>query len=343
MSVREPGDDLRDPHVDAAWKSLPDAAPPAALDDAIRAAARRAVHAQPTRMKSRAPWPAWMSLAAAACIGVVAVGVWQMQPQDINPIQAPVSDMVAKPTAGSEQRASSKPSVSTPMVQEDSAPAQPALRKDRPSAPAAMARNQDAEVAQDRMIASPRATKPADSAAQPALPDAMPRRDAPLRAPSPFPGTSPPEPDNLALAPPRSAQADKAEVANAPSPPSAPPNAMAGGGLKQQRSDDARMRDEVSTARASPGISPLPPVAPAVAPAPVVSGFVAAPAVPPTAPLAKKATRSFDDYIDVIRRALQEHREEDAARELAALRSAYPDADQRMPVDLRAFALRVRH
>src|SRR5215472_17870163 len=53
----------RDPRVDAAWRAANRDEPPAALDDAIRAAARRAVEAGPQRKRDK-HW--WYPFAAAA-------------------------------------------------------------------------------------------------------------------------------------------------------------------------------------------------------------------------------------------------------------------------------------
>jgi hypothetical protein len=87
MSAPRPDrDDLRDDVVDRAWGELMRETPSAALDDAIRAAARRAVgakpRAEPRVAEAREPWRWWMPLAAAATIGAIAIGVLQNLPQD---------------------------------------------------------------------------------------------------------------------------------------------------------------------------------------------------------------------------------------------------------------------
>ena len=54
---------------------------------------------------------------------------------------------------------------------------------------------------------------------------------------------------------------------------------------------------------------------------------------------AKVATaRAPDDYVRDIRRLRSEGRDADAALALAAFRAAYPDADERLPQELRAWA-----
>jgi len=79
-------DELRDEAVARAWREHVRDEPPAALDDTIRAAARRAVGAKPQVTpkvaEAREPWRWWMPLAAAATIGAVAIGVLQNMPQD---------------------------------------------------------------------------------------------------------------------------------------------------------------------------------------------------------------------------------------------------------------------
>ena len=108
MSPPDPND-LRDPRLDAAWRAASHEEPPAALDDAIRAAARRGVGAgpQPADAKKAAvpsalrPERWWMPLAAAATIGAIAIGILQLTNHE--QVSAPashngvVSDMPAAP------------------------------------------------------------------------------------------------------------------------------------------------------------------------------------------------------------------------------------------------------
>lgn len=100
-------DDLRDTRFDAAWRAASHEEPSAALDDAIRAAARREVDAGPrpvpsTTLAARVPnatrperW--WWPLAAAATIGAIAFGLLQLEPPG-NGGPAVVSDMPATAT-----------------------------------------------------------------------------------------------------------------------------------------------------------------------------------------------------------------------------------------------------
>ncbi len=104
MSTQDPND-LRDPRLDAAWRAASNEDPPAALDEAIRAAARREVKAGPqpsgapvtTVPQALRPERWWMPLAAAATIGAIAIGILQIANPDkvIEPAhdKAIVSDM----------------------------------------------------------------------------------------------------------------------------------------------------------------------------------------------------------------------------------------------------------
>src|SRR5450432_4057333 len=64
--------------IAATWRAASRDEPPAALDDAIRAAARRAVGAGPSRARHMRTWP----LAAAAVMALFAVGLLQLTPPE---------------------------------------------------------------------------------------------------------------------------------------------------------------------------------------------------------------------------------------------------------------------
>ena len=68
-----------DPELNAAWRAASREQPPPALDDAIRAAARREVGAKPGRFRAA---PRWIPLAAAATVAAIAVGIVQMTPPE---------------------------------------------------------------------------------------------------------------------------------------------------------------------------------------------------------------------------------------------------------------------
>ena len=68
-----------DPELDATWRAASREQPPATLDDAIRAAARREVGAKPGGFGAV---PRWWPLAAAATVAAIAVGIVQMTPPE---------------------------------------------------------------------------------------------------------------------------------------------------------------------------------------------------------------------------------------------------------------------
>ena len=112
-----------DRELSRAWRDASREEPPSALDDAIRAAARREVGAGPKRR----PTPAWWPLAAAAAVAVVAIGIVQMTPPERVSPEASVSDV--PPTAATGQAAPTAPT---------------ALKKDLPAPPAPIAERDQA-------------------------------------------------------------------------------------------------------------------------------------------------------------------------------------------------------
>jgi hypothetical protein len=77
----------RDPALERAWRAHSGEAPPPELDRAILAAAHRAVGSAPqdalkSAAEARRPQRWWMPLAAAATIGVVAIGILELTPQE---------------------------------------------------------------------------------------------------------------------------------------------------------------------------------------------------------------------------------------------------------------------
>jgi len=95
--------DLDDSALAAAWRAQSAEAPPAALDDAILAAAHRAVKSAPAKIspgsEATRPWRWWAPLAAAATIGVIAIGVLQLMPHEHDDTTAVISDMPAASSA----------------------------------------------------------------------------------------------------------------------------------------------------------------------------------------------------------------------------------------------------
>jgi hypothetical protein len=154
----------RDPELDALWRAQSHDEPPPALDDAIRAAAHRAVHAQPvsTTVRARSSWPAWAGFAAAASIGAIAIGVWQLQPRDVDETKVVASDVppsaaAPRPQAAAPQQA--EPGQAAGGRRDEAAPSAPASSPrvaDGKSKPAgAPTTNNAIDEAQRRVLSAP--------------------------------------------------------------------------------------------------------------------------------------------------------------------------------------------
>jgi hypothetical protein len=306
-----------DRELEAAWRVASHEEPPAALDAAIRAAARRAVDAGPARARHARWWP----LAAAAAVAVIAVGIVQLTPpEQVTPTI--VAD--STPLAGATKKELDKPAAPTPpatiaparSVAEPAADAVSAeragnvLRKQLAQAPAAtqpVARG----ALEEKRAAEPSGTAAANISAQFA---AAPERERALRSKTematpaetaavarsePFPAT-PPEAKNAASAP--APAAPPAPVAAA-KPMAAPSGRALGARADEGQSSTPRAVDKVAadTERAKD-----------------------------TGP------RPADEWIKLIRRLKSEGRNEEAVKELAAFRAAYKDrSDALLPADLR--------
>ena len=154
----------RDSELDALWRAQSHDEPPPALDDAIRAAAHRAVHAQPvsTTARARSSWPAWAGFAAAASIGAIAIGVWQLQPRDVDETKVVASDVppsaaAPRPQAAAKQQA--EPGQAAGGRRDEAAPSAPASSPrvaDGKSKPAgAPTTNNAIDEAQRRVLSAP--------------------------------------------------------------------------------------------------------------------------------------------------------------------------------------------
>ncbi len=96
-----------DPELDAKWRDVSREQPPPALDDAIRAAARREVVARPGAFRAT---PRWLPLAAAATVAAIAVGIVQMTPpEQVTPAMAPPSHDTAQSKADADKAIANQP------------------------------------------------------------------------------------------------------------------------------------------------------------------------------------------------------------------------------------------
>ncbi len=143
--MRDP--DLRDPRVDRAYQEAPRDEPPAALDERIRAAARRAVSARPqsldaqTADKRRRSWASrWrIPLSVAATVLIAATLTLMVQEEEHYPANyrtAPSAPAIAPPAA--EEKAAA-PALSAPSpARRPPVPAQaPAARPETRTPPVA--------------------------------------------------------------------------------------------------------------------------------------------------------------------------------------------------------------
>jgi hypothetical protein len=320
----------RDPRVDAAWNTASREEPPVALDDAIRAAARKALHAQPRRARDK-HW--WYPFAAAATVAVIALGLLQTTPpEQIAPT------LVAD--AGRTQKEDAHATVVTPGPPPEAtaatiaAPATPPSTFARPT-PAPL--KKESRASEARLAAAPaqnatqrernatdklaQSTKPAEAESAAANKPAQLQASAPA-APPPRPEPFPAAPQSAAQPAPverRDASASNAnsmEGAPVREPAAAPPGAtprlagaqqLAGAAVGEQRAQRQAM---LSKDEASPQ------------------------------PRAKTAPpRSVEDWIKLIRELRNEGRTDEARKEIVAFRSAYGEqADSLLPQDLREFA-----
>jgi len=325
--THEPNIPERDPALDVAWREHSTETPSAALDAAILAAAHRAVGSAPkaaTRAAAEATSPQrwWMPLAAAATIGAVALGILQTMPQQDSITTPAVSDAPAP--ARAPERASVAPPASSPQ-----------------SAPSA---NRDEMPAASPNQAPPAANEPA----APPVPAAIHAKPA-----AKVNATS--TTDNLAPTQPRMAAALESQGAAAPAPQPFPAEKKAES-AESDFKDRARMAPKLATAPlAAADVPPAPPAAAAPmsesaradvrqrneaqSSAPMATGAVA---LGKTAARKDAAAVDVDAWIARIRKLHDEGKLADAAKELVAMRAAVPDADGRLPRELRAWAATVK-
>ena len=342
MSTPDPND-LRDPRFDAAWRTASNEEPPATLDDAIRAAARREVSAGPQSMprassrSALSPQRWWAPLAAAATIGAIAIGVLQLASPD--KVVAPASDKAVvsdMPAPASSVGAPAPPPAITAPPAEQPASASPGNADERaarppaapapaPAAPAAKRASAPPTLRKDAAVPFPAKQEAAADAEADAAKTTTERQrevdtlDAakPASAAEPFP----------ADAVKREAKEDSTRKA-APAAPSA--NAvgagLASGKLATPPAQAAREEargDAALTSRPTPRMQ---------------QSNVARQRADGTAPgtRAKVAPKlAVPDWIALIRRLRDEGNTDEAAKELAAFRAAYPDPDGLLPPDLR--------
>ena len=410
MTTRRPGDadDLRDPRFDAAWRALSRDEPPAALDDAIRAAARREAHAGPRPVDVPAahvpsalrPQRWWWPLAAAATIGAVAIGLLQLAtPEHVGAPAADkgvVSDIPIVPEQARRKAEAAREEL--PPPDSETAPKQVtdegAARPAQPSAPAGTAGR--AQSSAERSESTARTQR--KDAASPVAPNAR-APDTPTFAAAPPPASSPPSEKpsgaaeqktrqaaaNAAASAPaaepfpadaakrdaketasptstsskferegRSAGAASAKLVEAPAEQGqpqagAPAPATQGPAPRAKALGGALAQDSLTTApppaagtvapappRAAPEPSSTPERAASTREAQFAKSSVVAQSVDARSEVrAKHPPLPVADWITLIRRLRDEGKPDEAVKELAAFRAAYPDHERLLPPDLR--------
>jgi hypothetical protein len=343
----------RDAALDAAWRAHSRDEPPAHLDAAILAAAHRAVGAGPRDAREMAaeatsPQRWWMPLAAAATIGAIAIGVLQLAPRDTSPTEPTVSDMSARDAAP-------RAKLAVPERREAAATA---------SAPEPSAAPEQSAAAAGHALPAPPAPAaaiPAPSVAKnataPHKADNTAESDAQLRkqaSPQPFPAeadrrtqeSAPAASDRSAALMARDKQElEAAAPASRSVPPPAAAQAMTAAPAQRERGT-AAARGEMTASKdaaSGPARSDQPAAAPAAAFAPQAAGSPALAAKVAASSNAMDAKApDTDAWIARIRKLFDEGKLPEAAKELLALRAAVPDADRRLPPEMRAWAATVK-
>jgi hypothetical protein len=286
-----------DDDVARAWKASSRDKPPAALDEALRAAARREVGARPRRRTS----PAWIPMAVAATLGAVAVAIVQLAPPERLTERPSVNDAETGLAGGRLQQG--------PVPEASQPPAGPHAGQQAEQLNGASAPRQ-----RSRMDAA----MPSQSVAKPRREEDQPHESAePRRAlgagplPQPFPDVS---------------GRVEAGASAGPSSGAPPPGAT--------RPDAAPARSSAPDARkgtsrpAAPAESANTDRSAAVAETPAARSKAFAEASRPERPVA--------EWIALIRKLRTEGRTDEAAKELADFRSAHgANADALLPPDLR--------
>lgn len=345
-------DDFSDDAVERAWREHSRETPPASLDDAILAAAHRAVGSKPAVAEAREPWRWWMPLAAAATIGAIAIGVIQNLP---NESTEPM--IVSDSTTGTrEPAAESRTSAPAPVAP---ASPQPGIAPRAPET-AGAARQQPATASVER-AAAPAATRAQPPAEAPSTrfaetPVTGKRRVDTTTESKELLGSAKPAaeqfaaqraPDTQVAALAKRAEGDAADarkverestsgfVASPPPVAAAAPAPAAASGLAAAPSG-MRGAENATDAAARPKLAARAPATSMADAREAAAVRDRAAAVPAGAQ--GSAVKAPDAFVAEIRRLLAANDGEGAARELRAFRQAYADADTRLPVELRAWA-----
>ena len=277
--------DLRDPRLDGAYRGTSRDEPPPALDERIRAAARRAVAARPESLEAQARrswasrWRVPLSVAATALIAVTL----SYMVQEEQTFRSRV-DGLTGPTSTAPSVPASRPEPAAPATREQEARPPAAAA---PVAPAPLQKRQATVETQ-----APEATEaPKREAPEPARSD-LERGRANEAIPRPVPPAPPAE----------------GALQSAPGAPAAAPSPL----MREERSRPGASDESSGRLSRDRALSDRPVgAAPAAAP----ERKTAVPA----------ATRTPEAWLEDIRRLKAQGRDAEAAAELAEFRKRYPD------------------
>lgn len=341
----------RDPALDAAWKSHSTELPPPHVDAAILAAAHREARTRPHAIgdddggaHARGPSRAWWGLAAAATIGAIAFSVLQLAPPpDVDPPVTVATDIPrvvpepAPPPRETPAKPAEAPHVPRAPVDAPTSKSEPPRSAAAASAPGpapAPASRADAAKTTPKSTEQPlarvdRRDRQRESPADVAVPATRALAETPASSPAPAPDVATPAPRPFPGGP---------SLAAAPPPPVAPFAARSGERAKSEAGGSAAdgQRRESAERPAAAAATQAPASPPRRAQADAASQAAAA------TPAPKLAALSLVSWIERIRTLHADQRFDDAARELNRFRDAYPDADLRLPAELRIWAASIR-
>ncbi len=319
----------------SAWREASREQPPPAIDAALHAAARRAVHSGPARSRHMQSWP----LMAAAIVAFLAIGILQLTPpEEVTP--GAERDATVRSAAPRRVEPASVTAPAAPIVDTASpsatAPAPPPDASKplaRSAAAGADQRNEMTTDAIQRERAAERKKAQAPASAVDSLNERQTRANADTaQAPSRADAA---KLDAAASKVPAAPGAGPASPPPAPEPfPAAPPatgSAPAAAGTAQETLPAKRGAGALSSASAG-AVNPPAKTERAAeqAPAPMALAKSAATG-------AKDAPKPPEEWIKLIRRLRSEGHNDEALRELTAFRAAYKErADGLLPADLRS-------
>jgi hypothetical protein len=295
--------DPRDPRLDVAYRDAANDQPPAAIDERIRAAARRAVAAGPQSLEARAradaqrSWVArWRVPVSIAATVVIAVTLSYM-----------VQDEAVQKTQIDGLPSSAPPPAAAVAPAEEAKERAPAVAPKPVPAPLESA----ADAASARVVAPAAPPSPTDNQTRAAA-----ERPRPLPAPEPARADAPAANGILAK------ESERRQAAGDPLPPPAPPAMRA------------------APATAVPAAPPPPAAAPApareaAAPAGRDRAFADRPdrmERGAASVSAEQKVRTPEEWLEELRRLKASGRTDEFVKDLAEFRKRYPD--YKLPADL---------